>query len=352
LLDSLADNHHGATTYVTPEQAIDEAVSGFYAKVSTPVLTDLELDFGDIVTYDIYPDPLPDLFAGTQLVLVGRYRRSGITDVLLSGEVDGRIQTFDYREQVFRRFGGPDFLPRLWATRKIGALLNQVRLKGPEQELVDQIVKLSIRYGIVTPYTSYLVTEPMALSREAQEGIAQDAFNKMLMTPSAVSGEEAVGRAAAESEFRAAEVPMELSGEAANVVRIAGAKTFRLVDGVWIDTAFDPDRMTTTKVPVLSDDYFELADALPAVGDAFALGEQVIILVGDEAYEVVGDEEAGDPIIIPEPTRNEASDDMPEVVSPEIVITEPEEHEDFSLPCPGFSFVIGLVAIPLSRRKR
>jgi Ca-activated chloride channel family protein len=303
------------------------------------------------VTYDIYPDPLPDLFAGTQLVIVGRYRGSGTTDVFLSGQVDGRTQIFDYPEQVFRRLGGPDFLPRLWATRKIGALLNQVRLKGPEQELVDQIVKLSIRYGIVTPYTSYLVTEPMALSREAQEGIAQDAFNKMLNTPSAVSGEEAVGRAAAESEFRSAEVPMELSGEAANVVRVAGAKTFRLVDGVWIDTSFDPDRMTTIKVPFLSGDYFELANALPQVGDAFALGSRVIVLIGNEAYEVVGDEEIGDPIVIPEVPTSEKGDDLPEIVGEAPVMTEPDLEGGFSLPCPGFTFVIGLVALPLARRK-
>ncbi|MEE8568933.1 MAG: VIT domain-containing protein, partial [Anaerolineales bacterium] len=208
LLDTLAKDNHGDTTYVTPEQAIDESVSGFYAKVSTPVLVDIELDFGDVVTYDLYPDPLPDLFAGSQLVLVGRYRSPGSGTIRLTGQVDGKTQNFDYPYQYFRSSGGPDFLPRLWATRKIGALLNQVRLQGPEEELVDQIVKLSIRYGIVTPYTSYLVTEPMALGREAQEGIANDAYEKMLTTPTMVSGQAAVERAAAESSFSEAEVPL------------------------------------------------------------------------------------------------------------------------------------------------
>src|SRR3990172_5304504 len=69
LLDTLAEEHHGASTYVAPEQPIDEAVSSFYAKVSTPVLTDLRLDFGDVTVYDLQPDPLPHLFAGGQLVL-------------------------------------------------------------------------------------------------------------------------------------------------------------------------------------------------------------------------------------------------------------------------------------------
>ncbi len=350
LLDSLSKNHHGTTTYVTPDQDIDESVSGFYAKVSTPVLTDLELDFGDVVTYDIFPDPLPDLFAGSQLVLVGRYRAPGSGSIQLWGKVQGRTQHFDYPNQFFRSSGGSDFLPRLWATRKIGALLNMVRLQGPDEELVDQIVRLSIRYGIVTPYTSYLVTEPMALGSQAQEGIANDAYEELLAMPTSVSGKEAVDRAAAESVMSEAEVPLRLSGEAADVVRLAGARTFRLVDGVWIDTAFDPDIMTTTKVPFLSDDYFALTDARSDLANAFALGERVITLAGGVAYEVVGDDEIGDPIIPPPPLSDEASVDHPDIEAPDAA--RQDQDRSISLPCPGFTFVIGLVAFPLLRRRR
>jgi Ca-activated chloride channel family protein len=352
LLDTLAKDHHGATTYVSPGRAIDEAVSGFYAKVSTPVLTHLELDFGEIITYDTYPEPLPDLFSGSQLVLVGRYRDSGTTTIQLSGEVEGQTQNFDYLRQRFHNVGGPDFLPRLWATRKIGALLNQVRLQGPEEELVDQIVKLSIRYGIVTPYTSYLVTEPMALSREEQEGIANEVYSEWLGTPTVVSGQAAVERAAAESAISDAEVPMAISGDAADIVRLAGAKTFRLIDGVWIDTAFDPNTMSTKKVPFLSEDYFELADARSEFGDAFALGERVIILVGDVAYEVVGVEDTGDTITIPSATTGEIEDESEEIPEFEPPPGEPKSGEATNVLCPSFAFAIGMVAIPFARSRR
>lgn len=305
LLDSLAKNHHGATTYVTTDQAIDEAVSGFYVKVSTPVLVDLEIDFGEVIAYDLYPSPLPDLFAGSQLVLVGRYRDPGRGLVELSGRVENEIQSFRYEDQRFRSSGGPGFLPRLWATRKIGALLNQVRLEGPEKELVDQIVKLSIRYGIVTPYTSYLVTEPETLGQEAQDSIVEETFEEMKNAPSAVSGEAAVERAAAEGAISEAVVAPEIAGTSADIVRVVGAHTFHFVDGVWIDTAFDPERMETLKVPFLSEDYFELVAARPDLGDAFALGENVIALAGGTAYEVVGAEEAGDELVIPEALEEE-----------------------------------------------
>jgi Ca-activated chloride channel family protein len=347
LLDSLANEHHGATTYVTPGQAIDETVSGFYAKVSTPVLTDLELDFGDVVAFDIYPDPLPDLFAGSQLVLVGRYRSPDLTTITLSGSVEGREQSFEYREQSFRRSGGQEFLPRLWATRKIGALLNMVRLHGPEEELVDQIVKLSIRYGIVTPYTSYLVTEPHALGVEAQNDIADFAFEEMLSAPTIVSGESAVQRAADEGFFTKAEVPIGPSGEALDVVRIAGAQTFRLIDGVWIDTRFDPDTMTTIKVPFLSDDYFALADVRSELAVAFALGQHVIAFADGEVYEIVEADQAGDEVEIPDPIIEEEEPASPRIGDSDRSPSRDDRGQEITLPCPSFPIVLGLAAFPM-----
>ncbi|NIM94175.1 MAG: VWA domain-containing protein [Anaerolineales bacterium] len=344
LLDSLAKENHGTTTYVTPDQDIDESVSSFFAKVNDPVLTNPELDFGDIVVYDLHPEPLPDIFAGTQVVLVGRYKDYGVETIELSGKVNGSTYRFKYHEQRFRAEGGPEFLPRLWATRKIGALLNQVRLEGPEQELIDQIVRLSIRYGIITPYTSFLVTEPDALGMEAQDAISEDTFNKLLEAPMVVSGEGAVERAAEEAEIWAAEVPVGPEGEAANIVKIAGANTYRWFDSMWVDTRFDPDTMITQKVPFLSDDYFSLAERSSDLAAAFALGDRVIAIEGGIAYEVVGMEDDGDDITLPI-VSEDIADDHPDVVD-DTSSSQSEERSSFP-GCPGIVFAAGLVILPL-----
>lgn len=351
LLDSLAQGNHGSTTYVTPGQAIDEAISGFFTRVSTPVLTDLDLDFGDISVYDLYPEPLPDLFAGSQLVLVGRYHDAGDTTVRLSGTVENDAQSFQYPDQTFRASGGPDFLPRLWATRKIGALLSQVRIQGPAEELVEQIVRLSIRYGIVTPYTSYLVTEPEALGADAMEGIAAEEYQRMLAAPTVVSGQAAVERSAAESGLGGADIAAAPPAEAADVIRLAGERTYRLIDGVWIDTAFDPGTMTTMRVSFLSEDYFALATARPELAAAFALGQRVIALADGVAYEVVGTDAPADSISLPPSHTPEPVEPGPRPESP-----QPDAPEDttsprgWSLPCPGSAFLIGLAGLPFVRR--
>lgn len=336
LLDSLAQAHHGSSNYVLPGEPLDEILSAFYEKVSTPVLTDLELDFGGLSVYDVYPNPLPDLFSGSQIVVVGRYRGGGTETVTLSGIVNQEKQTFTFREQRFDRDSRGDekvleTIPRLWATRKIGHLLNQIRLHGPDQETIDQIVRLSIRYGIVTEYTSYLVTEPMALGNAAQEDIAKQEFDSAFAAPAEPShGQDAVEKAAGQGAMAEAEAPVEgleqVGGIQVNdVVRTVGSQTFLYVDGLWIDTRFDPDTMETVKVSFLSDEYFALVDARPELAAAFALGEQVVAFSDGTPYEVVSADEEGDEFEVPDayPTPEQIESEVEDHVD-----VEPEDIED------------------------
>lgn len=301
LLDSLAQSHHGTSTYVLPGEHLDEVVSSFYEKISTPVLTDLDLEFGNIAAYDIYPNPLPDLFLGSQIIVVGRYRESGSTTITLTGEVGNKIQEFQFVNQEFpTKSLTQASIPRLWATRKIGYLLNQIRLHGPDEETIDQIVRLSIRYGIVTQYTSYLVTEEVPLGEAEHERIAGEQFDQMQTAPLAPSfGREAVEKADAEGALADAEAPIAPSQEIAEIVRIVGSRTYVLSNNIWVDTAFDPETMETQKVSFLSDEYFKLVELRSELAAGFALGTKVIAMSDGVAYEVVESTDDPDPINLP-----------------------------------------------------
>ncbi|MFC1996078.1 VIT domain-containing protein [Chloroflexota bacterium] len=327
LLDSLAQEHHGTSTYVQPGEPLDEVLSSFYAKVSTPVLMDLQLDFGELAAHDLYPNPLPDLFAGSQIVVLGRYREGGRSDIILTGTVNGQTQTFTFPDQTFVTESGvstyQSSIPRLWTTRKIGYLLNQVRLQGPEQELIDQIVHLSIRYGIVTQYTSYLVTEPLPLGAAEQDRIAEETFNEMKSAPAAPSfGQDAVEQAAGEGAMRDAESISAPPAEAANHVRIVGPRAFVRSNDAWVDTAFDPDLMQTVEVAFLSDDYFALVAADPQLGAAFALGTSVIAISDGIAYQVVLDGSTVPALEIPKPQDQQVPTDT---APPSTAAIQPDE---------------------------
>jgi Ca-activated chloride channel family protein len=219
---------------------------------------------------------------------------------------------------------------------------------------VDQVVKLSIRYGIVTPYTSYLVTEPSALSAEAQDDIAERAYSQLLATPTQTTGQAAVERAADEGMIQGADMAAAPPAEAGDILRVVGPRTFRLEDGIWIDTAVDMDSVQAVRVPFLSQDYFDLAQADPELGAAFALGPRVMVSLDGTVYEVVGAEDAGDPVSIP---SSDSGDSGEETGGPDEPVDDPSfeprsQGTQISLPCLSALPLAALVGVPLIRRKR
>lgn len=301
LLDTLAADHGGTTTYVSPGEEIDVTVAALYAKVSSPVLTDPTLDFGDLEVFDLYPDTLPDLFAGEQFVLTGRYREGGSTTITLQGFVAGEERSLRFADRVFTDSGGLPAVPRLWATRKIGHLLQETRADGPDEETIDQIVRLSIRFGIVTPYTSYLVTEPAPFGEAELGRISEEAATAAATTTMAVSGEDAVAAAEASGDMAGRDVAAPADAYR-DLVAVAGSRTLRWNEGLWTDTSFDPALMTPIEVPFLSEDYFALADADADLAIALAVDEHVLVVWNGEAYQIVDAGEPGDPVEIPDTT--------------------------------------------------
>ncbi|HQE92827.1 MAG TPA: VIT domain-containing protein [Anaerolineae bacterium] len=291
-LDQLAQDHKGIPAYVKPEERIAENVSAFYARIQSPVLTNVTLECGAIRTYDVYPTPLPDLYAGTQLIVTGRYTGSGPQSITLTGEVEGQRATYEY-EGNFQADKSKDFIPRLWAARKIGYLLTQIRLHGENAEWIDAVVDLSRRYGIITPYTSFLVEEPTdALSTEGREHAAEEFTESLQAAPTAVSGASAVedaemrkGLGNAEAPPAAGEMLSSPTGNDAvkelSSIRYVGDKTFLCQNGVCIDTAYIPDQMTPQEVPFMSAMYWELTETQPELAAYFAVGEEVFCVADD-----------------------------------------------------------------------
>ena len=143
-----------------PEEDLELKISSFFSKISEPVLTDIKLVFPEAADARMrYPATLPDLYRGEQLIVMGRYAAKTMGDLILEGKVNGEVQRFVYPVQLPEAAEEHDFIPRLWATRRIGYLLEEIRLHGENSELKDEITDLARQYGVVTPYTAYLILE-------------------------------------------------------------------------------------------------------------------------------------------------------------------------------------------------
>ncbi len=160
LLDRITEQTRTFSQYVLPEEDIEVKVSSFFAKINEPVLANPVLKFTrDIRVTKLYPSPLPDLFKGEQLVLVGRYSGSGDSAAVIEGSLNGTTRKFSYDVNFSEATGENDFIPRLWATRRVGYLLDEIRLHGENAEVRYEVTELARKFGIVTPYTAYLILE-------------------------------------------------------------------------------------------------------------------------------------------------------------------------------------------------
>jgi Ca-activated chloride channel family protein len=299
LLDKLAAENGGAADYVEPKEDLEVKVSNFFTKVNSPVLTDLDLDFGGVNTDLMYPRQLTDIFKGTQMTIIGRYKNaSNVENVTLrlQGKAGRENRTFNYQNLDFpMRADENDFLPRLWATRRVGWLMEQIRTNGENKELRDEIVDLGTRYGIVTPYTSYLATDG---SEEAIRNLPmnnrgfigrRNARLPSQSMPQAVTGSLAVeaSKDAKEKQYSATLRAEEDEVIKTGVVKKVGAKTFYLENNVWVDSEYkEESKLPEIKLKFASDEYFDFVTKESDIAQFFALGKQVIIVWKGKVYRI------------------------------------------------------------------
>ena len=300
LLDGLSRKNGGTAQYVEPGEDIELAVTSFYDKISKPILTDVALTWEKVGFYDSYPPSVPDIFAGTQLTVLGRYKGELADGVLtVSGERAGKRESYRYDlGAVAGESRDNKYIPALWATRKIGFLLEQIKLEGEDKELIDAIVKLSKRYGVPTPYTSYLVEETGPAVKHPAPGVwgglaggedlaAAGAWMNGRGGPTYIgsAAELSVRESKAIGDLKRAAVAPSAYGGAA--VRYVEGKSFRLAAGTWRDLALDDEtNRSVVEVEFGSKEYFDLLQEHPGLAPYFALGEKVEVSFGGVTYRV------------------------------------------------------------------
>ncbi len=162
LLDFLALNNQGETDYVLPDEDIAKKIGSFFDRVGSPLLTDLQVEIEGVEVAQVQPRRLGDLFQGEQLMLFGQYSGDGPAVLRLTGKSGEKTRTLEFELDFpeLSETNDHSFVPRLWAGRRVDFLLNELR-KGEDSndELVNEVTYLAKRYGIVTPYTSFLMAE-------------------------------------------------------------------------------------------------------------------------------------------------------------------------------------------------
>ncbi|MBI5833601.1 MAG: VWA domain-containing protein [Armatimonadetes bacterium] len=319
LLDRLSTDNHGTRCYVRPSENIEVPVSSFYNKVACPVLSDLKLEVDGVKVEDLQPVRIGDLFRGSQLTLLGRYRGTGAAKVTLRGTSTSGDQSFAYNVDFPARERANSFVPRLWATRKVGYLLEQIRLNGQSKEVVDEIVRLATRYGIMTPYTSFLVLEPGMKADTAASAAMRAPGGPMMpgmmpggggfgggmggmggrtdgfagpprpTTLGSQVGKEAVDRTVHDQRLQEA----NQAGRGNAMQQQVGARTFYQLADYWTDSTYPADESKLTKLHLQwgSEAFFELVRLRADLKDVLAVGDKLKVQIGQVLLVI---DDAGD----------------------------------------------------------
>lgn len=317
LLDLLTEQNFGAQEYVSPKEDIEVKVSSLFDKVASPVLTEVEISFPslkDLQITEVYPKNFPDLFKGSQVTFLGKYSGTGDQAVKLTGFNGDKKEEFVYEVKFPDKNVENSQIPRVWATRKIGFLLDQIRLEGESASLKQEIVALAEEYGIVTPYTSYLVLEddariirqqpssspPAPSSQVWRESVSRSdpstrSMEKAKDSMKAESGEDAVatsqwikGQKEAEIAYESKKADKAGSSSLEKSMKKIDDKTFYLRGDVWYDSLYkEKGKEKRIKLQYMSKEYLSLLSDKPEIAKYLAIAPQVVLVWEDKVYEIV-----------------------------------------------------------------
>lgn len=320
LLDRVASQTKAVSQYVLPEEDLAVKLSSFYAKIKEPVLSNVEVTFtgGDVKTTQVYPSALPDLFKGEVLLAFGRYSDKGPAAVKVSGTLNGQRREFSTDVKFVENDLANGYIPRLWATRRVGWLLDEIRMRGESSELKEEVTRLAREHGIVTPYTVYLIMEderrrevPIAMRNfrgiEA-DGTARAAVEERYLWAAGEakdharrSGAGAVASARdigalkanenlADAALQAAPLAMPAAGPnaaPAQQARVVNGRAFYRNEGVWTDsTAQSRKHLKRFELAFGSDAYFALLKDHAQAAPWLSLGDKVDLVLGETLYVV------------------------------------------------------------------
>ncbi|HSW55540.1 MAG TPA: VIT and VWA domain-containing protein [Ignavibacteriaceae bacterium] len=314
LLDKITEQTKAYRTYISEDEDIEIKVSSFYDKVQSPVLTNLSLSFsGGIKTFQTYPNNLPDLFKGASITIFGRYSGSGSSEIKLNGTIKGERKTFQLNADVNDDNDEYNFIPPLWASRRIGFLLDQIRLNGENKELIDEITMLAREHGIVTPYTSYLIMEdeeirirrnvlvddfqtlPPApeLRREVEgdyDAMKQKSGDRSITASEEVQGLNTAGNVAETRQGSGRMNYKDSKGNEMNLnqqVRNIQGRAVYQSGKFWVDSELQNQKAKNQKrIQFNSDEYFKLLKDKPETSQFLSLGQNVRFYYENTFYEI------------------------------------------------------------------
>ena len=272
LLDKMAADNGGTRNYVEPQEDIEIAVSSLFRKMNEPVLVNVELSFGQVHVKELSPQKLPDLFREEQMTLLGRYENHGDTDLQLWGMIGNAQHEFTQNVYFSILETDNDFLPHLWAQRRVTELVDQAALYGGSNELRKEIERISKKYGVETPITKFVTIG--GTHRRIYLPDIEGTYDPVKPTDQAVRDSKEI------EKDKAIQHKKQLTN-----TKYIGRKTFHQHGRIWVDNEYD-GISKRKRIEIASKDFYDLMCHIPNLAKFTKIGLPMIICHGGMNYEI------------------------------------------------------------------
>ncbi len=306
LLDRLSMESAGASLYIRPGQSVADVVESFFAQIASPVLANPALEMGSFGALDPYPATLPDLFAGQTTAVVGRYENPGEAEVVVRGVSGGADSVVRYRVSLPAYATQNSHVPRIWATRHVGTLLQQVRLGDQDPALVEETRRVAERFGVVTEFTNFVQDED-GNARMVYSAVPIDSTGSVAVdTSSSLNGYQNSG---------AADTSVD------SWMRYQADRTFPMLHGRFTDTVLGEDEPDEFELHFGSERYFAFARATAMAPQRLSLARTLRFELHGHSFRITDADVDGEEDI-PGESRHIPSLEPPVAGAAEVTLVE------------------------------
>ena len=262
LLERIARETRATANFVLANESVSDKLAGVIRKLKIPVAADLQLTVLDESgqpapdrVADLLPSQLPDLFSDDHVVLLGKYVGTKPLTIRLRGNLLGKDVDCRFPVSFDDAKAEYSFVPRLWASRKIALVVDTIRDLGADADqlvgrkgsdpklvgLVDEVLKLTADYGIVTEYTAFLAKSPKSQSyrsvlKQALSNFDTRAYNTR-MGVAAINQQMNLYAQRGQSQLKRRNGYIDANMKAVKITTVqqVNDRAFFLRDGTWTD---------------------------------------------------------------------------------------------------------------------
>ena len=166
LLSEMGRIGHGFARYIDPTENSEEVAIKLARTLSSPLLTDISIDWNKLNVSEVTPEIIPDLFSGDSIRIQGKYEGTGLQTIRVNGKVQGREASLPLQVNLPQENfydASTSTIPLVWARSKISDYMRQLNTKSngsnkkfSDDELKFKVTTLGLDHSLATKWTAFV----------------------------------------------------------------------------------------------------------------------------------------------------------------------------------------------------